>query len=697
MRSRLVFSGARFARQVVTLIACLFAFEVAQAQAAQLSELHTLAAPESGVPFEHDFQVSAAGSYQIAVKDFGALLTPAAPLASLKVGITRGTELIGTVFVGAGTFQFTAPATGTYTVRVVGKPGTGVGSGPFGVVIATAPANSVIATFSDTLAPAAPLLPANLRVLDDSFTVDSAGSYQIELTDLNLPQSLDTLTLLVAEETAPAPVVTLPDNSSGAPLYSKAVSLQAGVKYRILAVGRASDTANGGLYDVTVRSAAASAPAVFNRTLAVGLVKSLGTTVLGAADYTLSVKDLAVPVALVGQAAALVLNGHAVARQDSAGDRVFTATAGPHQVFAFAAPAATPSAGSYAIAVRPQTGDAVFSDAEAIATPGGAVSAFTYSYFAGVGAGGAMRARLTDFLFPAPLGNLSMALVQDSALLGTPLTSAGQLDITATDKPLSILVFAQHAPSGGLFGLDITANGGTGPLFETTQGVGTLFVSRKISVPSADNYDLAVADVKFPDPFAALTVIVTRGTERLLTVLGPDTKEFAATPGNYFVNFIAQPGGTDQSGTYSLSVVPSPVPTVSLTSNIATISAGGGADLTWTSQRADSCTASGGWTGTKNPQGTERSGPINAATTFTLTCTGPGGSTAQSVQVDVERPPQESKDSGGGGGRVDILLLLGLAALVFTSCARDLRSWRTNPVRLRRGAPDRKINSQLSA
>lgn len=71
-----------------------------------------------------------------------------------------------------------------------------------------------------------------------------------------------------------------------------------------------------------------------------------------------------------------------------------------------------------------------------------------------------------------------------------------------------------------------------------------------------------------------------------------------------------------------------PVPTVSLSANPTTVSSGGTATLTWSSTNADSCTASGGWTGLKAPSGVESVGPLTGNTTFTLTCTGSGGSAA---------------------------------------------------------------------
>ncbi|HYF29409.1 MAG TPA: peptidoglycan-binding protein [Candidatus Paceibacterota bacterium] len=54
--------------------------------------------------------------------------------------------------------------------------------------------------------------------------------------------------------------------------------------------------------------------------------------------------------------------------------------------------------------------------------------------------------------------------------------------------------------------------------------------------------------------------------------------------------------------------------------------------LSWSAKRADTCTASGGWTGNKGVKGSE-SFSVPGDTTYTLTCTGSGGSITKSVWV----------------------------------------------------------------
>jgi hypothetical protein len=62
--------------------------------------------------------------------------------------------------------------------------------------------------------------------------------------------------------------------------------------------------------------------------------------------------------------------------------------------------------------------------------------------------------------------------------------------------------------------------------------------------------------------------------------------------------------------------------------------------LSWTSTNADTCIASGSWTGSKNRNNTRNYNGITIGTyTYTLTCTNPIGSASDSVTVFVYNPP----------------------------------------------------------
>jgi hypothetical protein len=84
---------------------------------------------------------------------------------------------------------------------------------------------------------------------------------------------------------------------------------------------------------------------------------------------------------------------------------------------------------------------------------------------------------------------------------------------------------------------------------------------------------------------------------------------------------------------------PPPAPTLTLTANPTSVATGGNSTLTWSSTNATSCTASGGWTGNRAVSGTLGVGPLSATTTYSLNCTGTGGSISRSATVTVSAAP----------------------------------------------------------
>jgi Galactose oxidase, central domain len=81
-----------------------------------------------------------------------------------------------------------------------------------------------------------------------------------------------------------------------------------------------------------------------------------------------------------------------------------------------------------------------------------------------------------------------------------------------------------------------------------------------------------------------------------------------------------------------------PAPTVTLTSSASSIVSGSSVTLTWSSANATSCTASGGWAGTKATSGSELVGPLNANASYGLRCSGAGGTANQTASVNVTAP-----------------------------------------------------------
>jgi len=626
------------------------------------NSVHSVAASTTGVPQEYTFDVSVAGSYSVTLIDLGKALTPSAPLASVKLAVTNATALVGPPLAAPGTLTLSSLATGTYALHVIGMPGNTPGSGPFGIQVSNA-SMTVIASFQGTLALPSQALPNGEAVLDSSLQVPTSGSYTVTLTDLQLPQPLTTLTLLLIAQGGQTPVAVLPSGGS----FTTNVMLTAGVTYDVFAVGKASAAANAGLFGVTVVRQS-DGTLMFGRAVPVGSTMLVGSPTLMAGNDTFSLTDLKYPAALSQLGAVLTLDGQVEARIPAApGSQPFVATAGTYAAFAVATAPSSPGAGTYSVQVLPASGPPLFSAARAVTATGSALSA--YSFDTSLPSAGTYTVSLTDFQFPAALNSLSLATVQDGTLLGTPLSSAGNLNINGASGALSLILFAQAAAAtSGLFGITVTS-GGPNSVFDVTQAVGALFTAEQFSIVTAGRFSVTATDLGFPANFANYDTIVTQGAKQVGSIFGGGTFNFNATPGNYFLNFVAQPSGADQAGTYALSVITAPpAPTVSLSADHMQVGSGGTVDLIWSSQNATSCTASGGWSGNEPLSGTLTSPALTSNTTFTLTCTGAGGNAAQSVMITVTAA---SGGGGGGGGSFEVALLMMLSTLLLGRLSRD--------------------------
>lgn len=87
--------------------------------------------------------------------------------------------------------------------------------------------------------------------------------------------------------------------------------------------------------------------------------------------------------------------------------------------------------------------------------------------------------------------------------------------------------------------------------------------------------------------------------------------------------------------------MPTPTPTtpfVNLSASPTSVAYGGSSTLNWSSGNVTSCSASGGWSGSKTTSGTQTITNLTSTATYTLTCTGANGSASQSVTVTVAAP-----------------------------------------------------------
>ncbi|MGV9001944.1 MAG: hypothetical protein ACOH18_03225 [Candidatus Saccharimonadaceae bacterium] len=95
------------------------------------------------------------------------------------------------------------------------------------------------------------------------------------------------------------------------------------------------------------------------------------------------------------------------------------------------------------------------------------------------------------------------------------------------------------------------------------------------------------------------------------------------------------------SDSKSASVTVIAIPVVSISVNPTSLSTGGSSSITWSATNSpSSCSAGGSWSGSKGASGTQTTGAINTAGTYTysLSCTNSGGTASSSTTLTVSNP-----------------------------------------------------------
>lgn len=80
-----------------------------------------------------------------------------------------------------------------------------------------------------------------------------------------------------------------------------------------------------------------------------------------------------------------------------------------------------------------------------------------------------------------------------------------------------------------------------------------------------------------------------------------------------------------------------PAPTISFSASVNPINPGSSSILTWVTGNTSACTASGGWSGARALSGTESVAPT-VTTSYSLQCSGPGGTVLSTVNLIVNPP-----------------------------------------------------------
>jgi hypothetical protein len=135
-----------------------------------------------------------------------------------------------------------------------------------------------------------------------------------------------------------------------------------------------------------------------------------------------------------------------------------------------------------------------------------------------------------------------------------------------------------------------------------------------------------------------------------------DDPAFSTTDGKPLELWACNGGLNQQWTTASVSTAPAnngtttPKPTITFSASPTTVNVGGVSTLSWNSTNATSCTASGAWSGSKPTSGSQSTGALRAATTYSLSCTGNGGTTATtSATINMQQAAGGSPVPAGTG------------------------------------------------
>ena len=151
----------------------------------------------------------------------------------------------------------------------------------------------------------------------------------------------------------------------------------------------------------------------------------------------------------------------------------------------------------------------------------------------------------------------------------------------------------------------------------------------------------------------------------------------------HWARFVGVPTKPDYNDNPIWAIVPrqqqgTPRPLIALSVTPAILTSEAVVSITWSTLNADSCSASGAWSGVKDPNPTQPENiTVSVTSTFTLNCTGVGGSTTRSVTVTMNDSDTgtggdntgtgtvavSNVDGGGGALNMPVLLILILLAL----------------------------------
>ncbi len=305
------------------------------------------------------------------------------------------------------------------------------------------------------------------------------------------------------------------------------------------------------------------------------------------------------------------------------------------------------------------------------ASPGSKNVANTYSrwrYVPAVNAWMVVNSTTSDVFF-YKLSNSTGTAAPAVSLTSSAQTVAAQGTATLSWSSQNT---TQCTAGGAWGGSEPTSGTATvGPL--TTSGTYTLTCAASNGVSAVSSVSITVSSPSAPPPaaptltFSASPASVSSGSATTLSWSGANATACTASGGwsgtetvsgsfktlaltqstNYALSCTGSGGSVGKTVAVAVTTAapPAAAPTLTLTANPASVQPGAMASLAWSATNASACVASGAWNGTETMNGSTTVGPLATTATYSLNCSGSGGSVQKSVQVAVA-----AAGSGSGSG-----------------------------------------------
>src|SRR5262245_45872649 len=186
---------------------------------------------------------------------------------------------------------------------------------------------------------------------------------------------------------------------------------------------------------------------------------------------------------------------------------------------------------------------------------------------------GSYQVTLSDFAQPAAFASLRLAVTRGQLIVAT-LDAAGSRTFTAVAGSHEVHVIGTPGvgQSAGIFGVTVTASGGTTPLFELADTItlpppppdNIATLEPQFSITAAGNYQIEVTDRAFPAALASveLNILGPAGLVFPISPNAPGTYDFTAAPGDYQLLLIAEAAAGSSAGLFSVRISGGPASAV---------------------------------------------------------------------------------------------------------------------------------------